>query len=69
MKQVLLGTITIYQKIVSPLLHQLLGTKQACRNNPTCSAYAKEVISRYGAGKGFVLSLRRVLNCQPLFSL
>lgn len=69
MKQVLLSVITIYQKIINPLLHQLLGTKNICRSNPTCSTYAKEVIMEYGAGKGFILSLRRFLNCQPFFSI
>ncbi len=69
MKKVLLSTITAYQKIISPLLHQLLGIKNACRNTPSCSVYAKEVITKYGAGKGILLSTRRVLNCQPFFSL
>jgi len=69
MKKVLLSVISVYQKFISPLLHQLLGIKQACRSNPTCSAYAKEVISQYGAGKGFLLSARRIVNCQPFFSL
>jgi len=69
MKNVLLKSITFYQKFISPLLHQLLGIKAACRNNPTCSAYAKEVIVRYGAGKGLLLSVLRILNCQPFFSL
>jgi putative membrane protein insertion efficiency factor len=69
MKNIFIIVITGYQKIVSPLLHQLLGVKSACRNNPTCSEYAKEVISHYGVVKGFLLSSRRVLNCQPFFSL
>jgi len=69
MKQVLLSAITVYQRIITPLLHQLLGTKNVCRNNPTCSAYAKEVIMEHGAAKGFVLSVKRVLNCQPYFSI
>ncbi len=69
MKQVLLSAITVYQKIMSPLLHQVLGTKNICRSHPTCSTYAKEVITTFGAGKGTVLAIRRVLNCQPYFSI
>jgi putative membrane protein insertion efficiency factor len=69
MKKLLLFTLTFYQNIISPLLHQLLGIEHGCRHTPTCSAYAKDVIVRYGALKGSVLSLRRVLNCQPFFSL
>lgn len=69
MKQILLSAITFYQKIVNPLLHQLLGTKSFCPNVPTCSTYARQAILHYGAGKGFVLSVRRILNCQPFFSI
>ena len=69
MKSILIFTITIYQKIVSPLLHQLLGIGKNCRYDKTCSVYAKEVIRKYGAVKGTFLSMKRVLNCQPFFSL
>jgi putative membrane protein insertion efficiency factor len=69
MKKVLLSIISVYQQFISPLLHQLLGIKRACRYDITCSVYAKEVIGKYGAGKGFVLSLRRILSCQPFFSI
>lgn len=69
MKNTLLAILTFYQKIFSPLMHQLLGFKTACRHNPTCSVYAKEVIVRQGALKGLFLAARRVVNCQPFFSL
>jgi len=69
MKTILIKSIIVYQKVISPILHQLLGSNNFCRSNPTCSSYAKEVIMKYGAGKGLILSLRRILNCQPLFSL
>lgn len=69
MKKVLVSIITFYQKIVSPLLHQLLGVKSGCRNHPTCSVYAKQAITHYGVGKGSLLSLRRIINCQPYFNL
>jgi uncharacterized protein len=68
MKIVLLGIITFYQQFVSPLLHQLLGIKSACRFSPTCTVYAQHVIQKYGAGKGTLLTARRVLHCQPYFS-
>ncbi len=69
MKTFLVNSISLYQKIISPLLHQLLGSKTACRSNPSCSAYAQQVITRYGAGRGIVLTMRRLVNCQPYFSL
>lgn len=69
MKQVALAIITGYQKFISPLLHQILGMKSACRMQPTCSEYAQIVINEYGIVKGFVLALRRLINCQPFFSI
>jgi putative membrane protein insertion efficiency factor len=69
MKRVLITLINFYQRIISPLLHQLLGIQSGCRRTPTCSAYAKEVISEYGIGKGLLLAVNRVLNCQPFFSI
>jgi uncharacterized protein len=58
-----------YQTFVSPLLHNLLGVKAACRYSPTCSEYAQDAIRQYGLGKGMLLSIRRFINCQPLFNI
>lgn len=69
MKKLLLGILAVYQNIISPLLHQLLGVKSVCRSNPRCVVYAKDAITKYGAGKGTLLSLRRIINCQPYFTL
>ncbi|MBI5101008.1 MAG: membrane protein insertion efficiency factor YidD [Nitrospirae bacterium] len=59
MKNILIATIKLYKYAVSPLL------PAACRFVPTCSEYSMEAIGRYGAAKGFYLSLRRVLKCHP----
>ncbi len=37
----------------------------SCRYAPSCSAYAIDAISRYGAAKGGWLALRRLLRCHP----
>lgn len=37
----------------------------SCRYVPSCSAYAIEAISRYGAAKGGWLSAKRILRCHP----
>jgi putative membrane protein insertion efficiency factor len=69
MKHIVISLIDGYHKFLSPLLHQLLGVKTACRMQPTCSEYAQMTIQEYGIGKGMALSLRRILNCQPFFTI
>ncbi|WP_076071137.1 membrane protein insertion efficiency factor YidD [Sphingomonas montana] len=36
-----------------------------CRYAPSCSSYAIEALSRYGAAKGGWLAARRLLRCHP----
>lgn len=54
-----LGVIRFYRKGISPLL------PPSCRYTPTCSEYAAEAITRYGAGRGGWLALRRLARCHP----
>ncbi|MGH9457392.1 MAG: membrane protein insertion efficiency factor YidD [Thermoanaerobaculia bacterium] len=56
---VLLVLLRGYKRFLSPLL------PPACRFEPTCSAYAMEAISRYGALRGCWLALRRLARCHP----
>lgn len=58
----------IYRVGISPFLQALSGggSLVGCRHEPSCSVYAVEAIEREGWLKGFVLSLVRVLKCQPL---
>ncbi len=37
----------------------------SCRFVPSCSAYAIEALSRYGAVKGGWLAIRRIGRCHP----
>ena len=55
-----LALIRLYQKVVSPALPA--GT---CRFYPTCSHYSYQAIAKYGLLKGTLLSLWRLLRCQP----
>ena len=59
MKKLFLSLIRFYQKHISPL------SPPRCRFYPTCSAYAYEAITKYGALKGGWLTLKRLLRCHP----
>ena len=36
-----------------------------CRFHPSCSRYAEDAIRTHGAAKGTLLSIRRILRCNP----
>ena len=56
---VLLLLVKTYRYGISPLF------PPSCRYVPTCSEYALEAVSRYGALRGGWLALRRILRCHP----
>ena len=58
MKRFLLKLIHIYQSI--PGRHHEL-----CRYTPTCSNYAKEAIEEYGSLRGSIMTIKRILRCNP----
>ena len=55
--------IDLYRAILSPLLTAAMGP--ACRFEPTCSAYAREAIARYGIVAGGRMALCRLARCRP----
>ncbi len=55
--------IDLYRATVSPLLGKSGIVR--CRFEPTCSAYGREAIARYGSPRGFALAAGRVLRCNP----
>ena len=59
MKSIFLWLIRFYQRNISP------ARPSCCRFIPTCSAYALEAVEKYGAWRGGLLALRRILKCQP----
>ncbi len=59
MKQVLLLVLKFYKKFISPY------KPRTCRFYPTCSTYSYEAISRYGAWRGGILAIKRILRCHP----
>jgi len=59
MRFILLSIIKGYRIFISPLL----GSN--CRFYPCCSSYALEAIQRHGVIFGSVLTIKRLLKCQP----
>jgi uncharacterized protein len=60
MKILLILPIRFYRTVISPLM------APHCRFHPSCSAYAEEAISRFGAVRGLYLASHRILRCHPL---
>ena len=61
MKRIFLWLIRFYQRYISPCF-------PACyRFRPTCSAYAFQAISKYGALKGGWLAFKRLMRCNPFY--
>jgi len=58
MKKLSLILIKMYQRIPGPWHNN-------CRFYPTCSNYAIEAISKYGFIKGWLLSIKRIIRCNP----
>jgi uncharacterized protein len=58
----LLGAIHLYQATLSP---RLGGLGVRCRFKPSCSHYAEGAIRKYGAAKGSLRAVWRVLRCGP----
>ncbi|WP_456401176.1 membrane protein insertion efficiency factor YidD [Persephonella sp.] len=59
MGKILIKLIKIYKKIISPIF------PNSCRFYPTCSCYAIQSIEKYGAFKGTLKSIWRILRCNP----
>lgn len=58
-KLVVLQVLRAYKWAISPLL------PPACRYVPTCSEYAMEAVERYGALRGSLMAITRLLRCHP----
>lgn len=62
MNKILLKMIDFYKRNISLYLE----TKGVhCKYEPTCSEYAKQAIQKYGAKKGSILAIKRILKCNP----
>ena len=59
MKHVMIWLIRLYKKYISPL------KPPCCRFTPTCSAYALEAFTKRGFFIGLILTVWRILRCNP----
>ena len=59
MKHVMIWLISLYRKYISPL------KSPCCRFTPSCSAYAIEAFTKRGFFVGFILTVWRILRCNP----
>ncbi|MBQ7387101.1 MAG: membrane protein insertion efficiency factor YidD [Clostridia bacterium] len=59
MKHLMIALIKLYRKLISPL------KPPCCRFTPSCSAYAIEAFTKRGFFAGLILTVWRILRCNP----
>ena len=59
MKKILIILIKVYKKYISPYKNS------KCPYVPTCSDYGRMAIEKHGAAKGLLLTVWRILRCNP----
>lgn len=59
MKKILLKLIEFYQTSIS------VHTSPKCKYYPTCSQYTYEAIEEWGAFRGALMGIWRILRCNP----
>ena len=58
MKYILIGLIKVYQMLP-------FSSHSKCKFTPTCSNYGIEAIKTYGSIKGTILTIKRIIRCNP----
>jgi putative membrane protein insertion efficiency factor len=59
MKYLMIWLVKLYRKFISPI------KPPCCRFTPTCSAYALEAFKKRGFFVGLILTVWRILRCNP----
>jgi hypothetical protein len=52
--------IRFYQVVISPSI------PSRCKYYPSCSQYALDAVREYGAARGVILAVWRIVRCNPL---
>lgn len=55
----IIGIVRWYQKHISPAIGP------HCKYMPTCSQYMIDAVTKYGALKGGLMGIWRILRCNP----
>jgi len=59
MRRFLIWLIRGYRRFISPQL------APSCKYLPTCSQYAMDAVAKYGALRGSIMAVWRILRCNP----
>jgi uncharacterized protein len=57
--KIIIGCVRVYQWTLSPIFGR------QCRFQPTCSHYMIGAVEKYGAWRGTLKGLWRILRCNP----
>lgn len=60
-KNILIGIVRLYQKLISPMF------PNSCRYYPTCSVYTIKALETHNIFYALFLSIKRILRCNPFF--
>jgi len=60
---ILILFVLFYQAAISPLIKIFFG--DVCKFTPSCSQYFIEAVRKYGAFRGTIKGIWRVLRCNP----
>jgi len=60
MKRIVVLLIDLYRNTLA------LMKIRSCRFHPTCSAYTREAVNKYGAIRGLWLGIKRIFRCNQL---
>lgn len=58
--KIMIVVVKLYKMVISPLI------PPSCRFSPTCSIYCIEALQKHGLLKGTLLTVKRILRCNPL---